>query len=443
MSDARARFPSQIKYIIGNEAAERYSYYGMVSILTLFMTDHLLFSDAEAESTYHLFAFCAYLTPLLGGWIADRFWGKYRTIITLSSLYVAGHAVLALYEDRAGLYVGLALIALGAGGIKPCVAAHVGDQFTRVNKHLLPRVFDLFYFSINLGSLFATILTPLTRRLFGPQVAFGIPGVLMALALLIFWLGRRHYIAVPPTGRRADTPGKVLLCALRRGVDEARRRFGEVATGEALVVLRIAMVLLPVTMFWALFFQTGSSWVLLTREMNLHGFLEPDMLQAANPALVLLFIPIFARGIYPAFERRGHRVTPLGRMQVGMFVTAGSFVAVAALRALLDDGVVLSAFWLFLPYAILTAGEILVSITGLEFAYTQAPRSVKSTVMSVWYLTIASGNLLKATVAQLNVFDEGPAQFLFWSAAMVAVAVVFVFVARRYRMVDHTEDGAS
>jgi proton-dependent oligopeptide transporter, POT family len=141
----------------------------------------------------------------------------------------------------------------------------------------------------------------------------------------------------------------------------------------------------------------------------------------------LLFIPIFARGIYPAFERRGHRVTPLGRMQVGMFVTAGSFIAVAALRALLDDGVALSAFWLFLPYAILTAGEILVSITGLEFAYTQAPRRMKSLIMGFWLLSVSFGNILVALLSRL----EGlPRATFFWTFAVLMLVASLLFGVR-------------
>src|SRR5579871_2793585 len=145
------RFPPQIKYIVGNEACERFSFYGMKSILTIFMVTHYAMPDNDAESKYHLFVSASYLFPILGAWISDRFWGKYRTIINLSIVYCLGHAVLALWDARAGMYLGLTLIALGAGGIKPCVSAHVGDQFTPKNEHLLEKIFDVFYFSVNFG----------------------------------------------------------------------------------------------------------------------------------------------------------------------------------------------------------------------------------------------------------------------------------------------------
>jgi POT family proton-dependent oligopeptide transporter len=469
MSD---RFPPQIKYIIGNEAAERYSFYGMKAILVLFMTQTLLFQDSDATALFHLFVFAAYFTPLLGGYLSDRFWGKYRTIMTLSIAYVAGHAVLALYESRTGLYVGLGLIALGAGGIKPCVSAHVGDQFTESTKHLIPKVFGVFYFSINFGSFFATYMTPLTRRWFGAQVAFGVPGVLMAIAVFIFWLGRHHYVSVPPTGKRSDTPFKVLWHWLSHDRAATIARFGAAPVEAALAVGRVAVVLIPVCGFWALYDQTGSSWVLQATRMELHG-LEPDQLQAINPLMIMAIIPLFAIVVYPWFERRGMTPTPLRRMTVGMFLTAVAFAASATIELFSDtrtvSGVVvthlrelayagapvteladryaaffaepierISALWQIVPYLLLTAAEVLVSVTGLEFAYTQAPRAAKSTVMSFWLMTISFGNLLAAVVASLNAFD-GVAYFAFWTGLMAVVAVIFTALASRYKVVEYME----
>ena len=124
-------------------------------------------------------------------------------MLWFSLIYCAGHACLALFEDnRNGFYTGLFLIALGSGGIKPLVVSFVGDQFTRDNKHLAKIVFDAFYWTINFGSFFASLLMPLFLRSYGPAVAFGIPGILMFIATIIFWLGRKQYVRVPPTHGR-------------------------------------------------------------------------------------------------------------------------------------------------------------------------------------------------------------------------------------------------
>lgn len=115
-------------------------------------------------------------------------------------VYCLGHLVLSLFENKSGLYWGLALIALGSGGIKPCVSAHVGDQFKSHQKTMLEKVFSLFYWMFNFGSVFSALLTPWTLKHYGPSIAFGVPGVLMAVATVIFWMGKNHYVHVPPSG---------------------------------------------------------------------------------------------------------------------------------------------------------------------------------------------------------------------------------------------------
>lgn len=425
-----ARFPPQVKYIVGNEAAERYSYYGMTAILTLFMANALGMGEDRAETIYHLFVAAVYGMTLLGAFISDRYWGKYTTIVVFSLAYVAGHGVLAIWESEAGLYAGLGLIALGAGGIKPCVATHMGDQFTGESKSLLDRAFPIFYFSINIGSFLATLLTPYTREWFGHQVAFGVPGVLMAIALVVFVLGHKHYVVVDPV-RRDDTPGRVLWYWLRRDRSASIDRYGERAVLEAATVLRVAVVMLPCLMFWALFLQTGSSWVLLSAKLDLHGWLQPDSLASANPALVMLMIPLFTLWIYPAAQRRGRDVTSLAKMTLGMFVTAAAFVPVALLQWLVEAGHQPSALWMLIPYVILTAGEILVSITAMEFAYAEAPVAAKSTIMGLWYVTIGSGSFLKVVVGWLAI--EGAVRFALWAGLMAVTALVFAILARRYR----------
>jgi POT family proton-dependent oligopeptide transporter len=197
--------PGGIPFIVVNEAAERFSYYGMRAVLVVFMTKHLMdgdgalavMNDEEAKSWYHLFSSAVYATPLLGALLSDIWIGKYRTIIGLSIVYCLGHLALALDETRLGLTVGLSLIALGSGGIKPCVSAHVGDQFGDTNGHLLSRVYAWFYFAINLGAFLSTLLTPILLDRFGPHFAFGLPGLLMFAATIVFWLGRRQFVLPP------------------------------------------------------------------------------------------------------------------------------------------------------------------------------------------------------------------------------------------------------
>jgi POT family proton-dependent oligopeptide transporter len=134
---ANLKMPAGIPYIIGNEAAERFGYYGMSSILAIYMSKYLFdasgnpeFTDLQAITWYHIFISACYFFPIIGAFISDVFWGKYRTIYNFSIIYCLGHLILALFNNKIGLFFGLATIAIGSGGIKPCVSAHAGDQFT-------------------------------------------------------------------------------------------------------------------------------------------------------------------------------------------------------------------------------------------------------------------------------------------------------------------------
>jgi POT family proton-dependent oligopeptide transporter len=470
------RYPPQVRYIVGSEGAERFSFYGMRSILTIYMARYLLLPEHEAEANFHLFVMACYLTPLVGGWLADRLLGRYRVILWLSFGYVLGHLVMAGFESKAGLFAGLALIAAGSGGIKPCVSAFVGDQFRPEQKTLLSRVYGLFYWMVNLGSVTSTLLIPVLLARFGPRVAFSVPAVLMAVALAIFVAGRSHYVGVPPTGpnphsfthvvasaltgrnsvhplrspaqlggspsvhpeRSPAQPGGVEGPPLVHWLDRARSAHPADAVDGAKAVFRIMGVFAAVTAFWALFDQHSSSWVLQAGRMDLDvggHRLQASQLAALNPVMVLVLIPLFARVVFPALEGGGVRVTPLGKMTVGMFLTVLSFVAAAFVEASLAGGSRPSALWQIPQYALLTSSEVLVSVTGLEFSYTQAPRAMKSTIMSIWYLTVALGNFLTATISTLNRF-HGPAYFWFFAALMLAGAVGFTFVARRYKPVE-------
>ncbi|MEI7838026.1 MAG: MFS transporter, partial [Planctomycetota bacterium] len=244
------KMPPGIPYIIGNEAAERFNFYGMRAILVVFMTKYLMdrsgafapMSENDANKWYHLFLFANYFVPMLGSIVSDAFWGKYKTIFWLSLVYCAGSVVLALDHTRLGLTLGLTLIAIGSGGIKPCVSSHVGDQFGSDNQHLLSRAFGWFYFSVNFGSFFSILLIPWLLDHYGAVPAFGVPAALMLLAAVVFWLGRFKFAHIPPTGE----------AFLRNTFSRA----GLSTLG------RLAIIFAFVAIFWSLWDQSGGEWVL-------------------------------------------------------------------------------------------------------------------------------------------------------------------------------------
>lgn len=426
--------PNGIPYIIGNEFAERFSFYGMKAILMIFMTEHLLdragnpdtMNDADAKFWFHQFSSLVYLTPILGALIADIFFGKYRTIIVLSIVYCLGHLALAFDSTRLGLAVGLSLIALGAGGIKPCVSAHVGDQFGKTNQHLMPKIFGWFYFSINAGAGTSMLLTPVLLSKLGAHVAFAIPGVLMLLATIFFWMGRHKFIHIPAGGRVF--------------VRETLSREG------LLAMAKLSVLFAFVAMFWALFDQTSSAWVLQAKEMNRDVVLGdrviwsimPSQMQAANPFLIMGMIPLFSYVIYPQVDKV-FRMTAMRKIAIGLFITIPAFALPAWLEQRIQAGAPPHIAWQFVAYVLMTAAEIMISITCLEFAYTQAPKAMKSFIMSLFLASVALGNQFTALV---NLFIqnpdgssklEGASYYWFFTGCITVTAFLFLIVARFYK----------
>ncbi|MDE0960116.1 MAG: MFS transporter [Planctomycetota bacterium] len=388
--------PKGIPYIIGNEAAERFSFYGMKGILVVFMTQFLYLmpgagggdpmAEATAVENYHLFTTAVYFTPIFGALIADIFLGKYLTIMSLSLVYCAGHGVLALMGIHASLdpfqtlWIGLLLIALGSGGIKPCVSAHVGDQFGIKNSYLLTKAFGWFYFSINTGAFLSTLLTPWLLEWYGPHLAFGVPGILMAIATVAFWMGKDVFVHIPAGGG-----------------DWYRETFSAAGLKS---LLKVSSIFIFIAVFWALFDQTGSSWVLQAQDMDRNWLgvtWLASQIQAVNPVMILLLIPTFQFLVYPAIDRVW-KLTPVRKISLGLFVMVGGFAMVAMAQGLIDDGQRPSIGWQVLAYAILTAAEVMVSITGLEFAYTQAPKQMKSVIMALFLMSVSLGNVFTAAV---------------------------------------------
>jgi len=450
--------PPGIPYIVGNEAAERFSFYGMRAILFVFMTEFLVnssgapatMSEPRARFWVHTFIVAAYAFPVMGALLSDWLFGKYKTILWLSIVYCLGHLSLAMDETRLGLFLGLGLIALGTGAIKPCVSAHVGDQFGSRNKHLLPKIFGWFYISINLGAAVSTWLTPILLRedkfygMFGeglrtvkwispgPSLAFGIPGVLMAIATLLFWMGRHKFVHIPPRGDQF----------IRESFSPEGRQ----------VIKKLLPIYGFVAMFWCLFDQTTTAWVQqskgMDRVVNLFGYqweVLPSQLQAVNPVMILILVPVFSYVLYPFLELK-IGLTPLKRIAIGMFLAVVTFSISGWIQMQIDGGGEPTIGWMVLAYAVLTAAEVMVSITCLEFSYTQAPNSMKSVIMSLYLLSVAAGNEFTAIVNLVIERSDGTSRlpgasyYWFFTGCMFVAAVGFLYVVKTYKGKTYIQD---
>ncbi|XP_026961967.1 solute carrier family 15 member 2 isoform X2 [Globicephala melas] len=602
-----SNYPLSIVFIVVNEFCERFSYYGMKAVLTLYFLYFLHWSEDTSTSVYHAFSSLCYFTPILGAAIADSWLGKFKTIIYLSLVYVLGHVIKSMGAlpilggqmlHTVLSMVGLSLIALGTGGIKPCVAAFGGDQFEEKHAEERTRYFSVFYLSINAGSLISTFVTPMLRgdvQCFGKDcyaLAFGVPGLLMVIALVVFAMGSKIYRKPPPEGNIVTQVVKCIWFAIsnrfknrsadipkrEHWLDWAAEKYPRQLIMDVKALTRVLFLYIPLPMFWALLDQQGSRWTLQATRMNGNlGFfvLQPDQMQVLNPFLVLIFIPLFDFIIYPLVSKCGINFTSLRKMAVGMILACLAFAVAATVEikinemappqpdsqeiflqvlnladnevkvtvlgdennsllaesiksfqvkdeenkttngmtamrfvntlheeinislgtdtslsveedygvsayrtvqrgeysavpcrtkneefslnlGLLDFGAAylfvitnstsqgpqawkmeyipankMSIAWQLPQYALVTAGEVMFSVTGLEFSYSQAPSSMKSVLQAAWLLTVAVGNIIVLIVAQFSSLVQW-AEFILFSCLLLVVCLIFSIMGHYY-----------
>ncbi|BFG02290.1 peptide transporter family 1 [Drosophila madeirensis] len=361
-------YPKSVAFIISNEFCERFNYYGMRTILVLYLTNKLGYNEETSTVLFHVFTMLVYIFPLIGALIADGWLGKYKTILYLSLVYSLGALIvsfgaipLSVIPTKAVTIVGLILIAMGTGGIKPCVSAFGGDQFVLPQQAVqLAKFFSLFYFAINAGSMISTTVTPILRadvHCFGENdcfsLAFGIPAILMLVSVVIFVAGKRRYQINAPTGNMIFGVSQCLRDAFKGWLklrktapmpsflDYARPTVGAKMVHETKSLGKILILYLPFPIFWALFDQQGSRWTFQATRMDgqVLGYqIKPDQMQVVNPLLILAFIPLFDYLIYPLLAKCGLR-RPLQKLTVGLLLAALGFFLSAGLEMKMEQAV--------------------------------------------------------------------------------------------------------
>uniref|UniRef100_A0A3B5Q7A1 Solute carrier family 15 member 1 n=1 Tax=Xiphophorus maculatus TaxID=8083 RepID=A0A3B5Q7A1_XIPMA len=372
-------YPLSIFFIVVNEFCERFSYYGMRAVLVLYFKYFLKWDDDFSTTIYHTFVALCYLSPILGAIIADSWLGKFKTIVYLSIVYTAGQVIMAVgainditdgnkdgTPDNMTFHialsmVGLLLIALGTGGIKPCVAAFGGDQFNEDQEKQRSTFFSIFYLSINAGSLLSTIITPILRAqkcgIHTQQqcypLAFGVPAALMVVSLIVFIVGSGMYNKTAPSGNIMVKVCKCIFFAImnrfhnrssqipkrEHWLDWAEEKYDKLLIAQVKMVLKVLFLYIPLPMFWALFDQQGSRWTLQATTMDGNFGLmviQPDQMQTVNPILILIMVPVMDFIIYPLISKCKLNFTPLRKITVGMFLAGLAFVAAALVQLQID-----------------------------------------------------------------------------------------------------------
>lgn len=402
--------PTALWFIFWGEFAERCCYYGMRAILALYLANYLRLPEADATSYYSWYKMACYLFPLLGGFIADRYFGKYWTIVGFAVPYVIGQCLLS-YGDRNTLLFALGLLAFGSGVIKPNISSLLGmtyDQKRPGNDYLRFKAFQYFYFAINVGALLSMLALPFVRDYIqGEQpkdiamqtaaqkermgkaysVAFSIPAALMFASLLAFAAGKKYYA-------KEDVRQK------------PKEMTPEERTDQWKVLISLLGVFAIYVLFWIPYEHNDVQWVFFAKKyMSLEtpwlaalggpDKMSADAFQWINSLGVLILIPFFA-WFWPKVDPTGNRFSPIQKISWGLIFTASGPAIMALCAYMAQNGQVVNCLWLVLAYFLLTVGEVLTYGTGLDFSYAQAPASMKSSVTACFLLTNAIANFINS-----------------------------------------------
>jgi len=452
-------YPWHVAFIIGNKVCERFSYYGIVNILPIYLEEKIMYSKNDAKLAFHAFLFVCNVMPLIGAGLADQFLGKYKTILYLSCVYVVGIIIntvgsLTQYSSipHSELRVlGLALIALGVGGVRPCVDAFAGDQFKLPEqKRDVLKFFSVFYMGINVGGLTADIVGPELKSLpcLGGQdcypLAFGLPALVMVIATVIIIMGKPYYTIKPTDGVVSKILGilwKGLTSCCRKErqshkhwLDPAKESYEVELVDEIKFLTGVNGILLlftPIILFWSLHSQIMTTW---SSQANHMAGLKPTQSLVINSVLILILIPIFELFIYPKLAKCGILVKPLERMSVGMFLAAFSFMISGILDLMLEANPdqPLHVTLQIPQYILLSIAEMMVNITGLVFTYNHASPPMKTILMACWYLNLAFGNLLTTIVFAFGDFETRSAGIFLFSGIMLLSSFIFSILAWRH-----------
>jgi POT family proton-dependent oligopeptide transporter len=408
-------------FIFWGELAERASFYGVQAILALYLNERLGFSESDASGVVAYFNAAVYILPLLGGYLADHYFGKYRTIVAFSLPYIVGQFLLGI-ESLSVLYVALALLAMGSGVIKPNISPLMGmtyDQKRPGQVQLRAHAFAMFYFSINVGATISTFGVPEISQRLDYSTAFMFPAALMVFALGFFALGKRFY-AVETISRAPVTP-------------EHRRQQWQ-------TLKRILGLFIVVSFFWTVFYQSPSTWTFFAKnylDLNFLGWeMGPAQVQAFNPLLILVLIPVMSV-VWRVLARAGWDLRPTDRMLVGFVLTLFTSVIMTIAGYVASPTEKISVLWELVAYFLITVAEICISVEGLKLAFTGAPDAMKSFVTGCWLGAVFLGNMLNTQIVRLyeDVLSPGP-YFALLAVMMVPVTLVFLWVAQRFNRVD-------
>jgi POT family proton-dependent oligopeptide transporter len=411
-------------FVFSGELAERASYYGMRTLLALYMIDVLGFSEAAGTTVMKAFMAACYLTPFFGGWVAEKYLGRYKTILYYSLPYILGHIILGGVQNKTGLFIALALLAFGSGAIKPNTSVLMGQIYDAERKEaLMNEAFSFFYAAVNIGAALSSFTLPLIVQAQGGRygLALMVPAVLMAAAFGLFAFGKRWY---PVEDVRA----------LARVPKTAEQRHAERQT-----LLRISGVFGAIAIFWLIYDQAADTWIYFSQShTNLRLFgnvgLTSNQIAALNPFFIVILTPVF-NAIWNAAKkrRRGRDVPDTSKMLVGYGIVVVTSVVMAYAAWLARNGALVTVWWVILATFVITLAELCISPVGLEFAYRQAAPGTKSVVTAAFHMMVFVGDSIGLVFAPFYERALKPAPYFgLLAILMTLTALAFIPISRKF-----------
>lgn len=415
----KTKHPPGLYLLFATEAWERFSYYGMRALLVLYLTTSVVqgglgFSDAWALQLYGLFTGLVYFTPIIGGWLTDNYIPK-RTAITIGGIIMAaGQIALFGMTNQTGLYLGLILLIIGNGFFKPNISTLVGELYED-NDPRRDGAFTIFYMGINLGALFAPLVTGYLAQtlffdangagkaddLFGYRFGFLAAAIGMIIGQIIFNLLAQKYL-----GDLGTKPNVKVLKEKNAGVDKNIPLTKKEKQRTTVIFILAAFVIF----FWAGFEQAGSSLTLYTDrfiDLSVGTFNVPSTwFQSVNPLLIIIFAPILSM-IWIKMARNGKNISVPAKMAMGIILLGIGFIftIIAVLKTGSDpDHITVKANMLFMvmTYFFHTIGELVLSPVGLSAVSRYAPVKLASLLMGVWLSSSFFANLLAGQLAAMT-----------------------------------------
>jgi POT family proton-dependent oligopeptide transporter len=468
--------PRGLATLFFTEMWERFTYYGMRAILILFMVaairdGGLGLDDRTASAVYGLYISATYVLSLLGGWIADRLIGQQRAVFAGGVLIVLGNALLGWGDSRL-FFLGLTVIVLGVGLLKPNVSAIVAQLYPEGGSRR-DAGFSIFYMGINLGAFIGSLLVPIVAKELGWGAGFALPAIGMACGLVQFQVTKRYLglAGVSPPGTRASwwpvvvflavVAGIALfaitgtlrldpvaislganwvLVALAAGYFAYLLLFAGLDRAERSRVWAIAALFVACAMFWAGYEQAGASFNLFAdryTDRDIFSWnMPPGVLQAVNPLLIIIFAPVFA-ALWVNLGRRNLDPSAPAKFGLGLVFMGAGFLVMFAAAGYVAQGDTVLPTWLIMTYLLHTFGELCLSPVGLSSMTKLAPARFVGQILGVWFLATAIGNNLAGQFAgeiDPNNLPAMPGEYLdlfWWGAIAGAVMLALTPVIKR------------